>query len=224
MERILVVEDDAKIASLLAGDLEIEGYKAAVAHDGVAGLEKARTWKPDLIVLDVMLPGLSGLDLCRTLRGEGNDTPVIFLTARSQEADKVVGLGLGADDYVTKPFSGLELLARIKAHLRRRVKNQAPVDALAWKTVKVDFKKMEASRHGKAVALTPKEFQILEYLVRRRGDVVRREKFLEDIWGYEEFPSTRTVDNQILTLRKKLFGQQGGPIVTVHGAGYKWVG
>jgi DNA-binding response OmpR family regulator len=222
VSRILVVEDDPKIAKLLVSDLELEGYRVEHAADGAAGYDKARRWKPELILLDVMLPKMSGHDVCRALRRDGFEGPILMLTARGQESDKVVGLGLGADDYVTKPFSGLELLARVKAHLRRQ--SRARLETLAFADVKVDFKRMEAAKGGKAVKLTPKEFQILELLARHRGEVVSRERFLSEVWGYDDPPSTRTVDNQVMALRQKLSGRSGEPcIATVHGAGYKFV-
>jgi DNA-binding response OmpR family regulator len=228
MQRILVVEDDPKIADLLVSDLELEGYKVAHAADGAAGLEKALRWKPDLILLDVMLPKVNGYDVCRAIRKDGGDVPVLMLTAKGQEADKVVGLGIGADDYVTKPFSGMELLARVKALLRRHRRQLDQVESFAFDDVKVDFKKMAAAKGKKPLRLTPKEFQILELLVRHRGDVVSRQKFLEQVWGFDEMPSTRTVDNQVLTLRQKLAGGRAGDVdkyvVTVYGVGYKFVG
>jgi DNA-binding response OmpR family regulator len=229
MTRILVVEDDPKMSRLLAGDLELEGYKVDVANDGATGLEKAQALKPDLILLDVMLPTMSGYDVCRALRRDGVDTPILFLTAKGQESDKVVGLGLGADDYVTKPFSGLELMARVKALLRRHKRELDKVAVLEFDDVRVDFRRMEATKASKSgtksLALTPKEFQLLELLARHRGEVVSRRRCLEEIWGYDEMPTTRTVDNQVLTLRQKLYGKgREGAIVTVHGVGYKFIG
>jgi len=226
MTRILVVEDDPKIAKLLVSDFELEGYKVTAAKDGLEGLEQAKRLKPDLIVLDLMLPKMSGYDVCRSIRKDGGDVPILMLTAKGQEGEKVVGLGLGADDYVTKPFSGLELMARVKALLRRHRRELEKVSTLDIDDIHVDFKKMEASKGKKSLSLTPKEFQILELLLRHKGDVVSRRQFLEEIWGYEEAPSTRTVDNQVVTLRQKLFGKEdekGNRIVTVHGVGYKFI-
>jgi DNA-binding response OmpR family regulator len=227
MSKVLVVEDDPKIAKLLVSDLELEGYKVEHAADGEAGLERARRWRPDLLILDVMLPRLNGYDVCRALRKDGFDAPVLMLTAKGQEADKVVGLGLGADDYVTKPFSGLELMARVKAHLRRQKRDREKLETVQFDDVQVDFKRMEALKGKKPVRLTPKEFQILELLLRHKGEVVSRRRFLEEIWGYDEMPSTRTVDNQVLTLRQKLTGKAEDAdryIVTIHGVGYKFIG
>ena len=228
MTRILLVEDDAKVSKLVADDLELEGYRVRTAFDGLAGLEAARTERPDLVILDVMMPKMTGLDVCRALRKEGFDRPILMLTAKGQEAEKVVGLDLGADDYVTKPIGSLELRARIKALLRRHQRHEAPLEAVDFGDVHVDFKRMEATKKNKSLALTRKEFQILELLLRRRGEVVSREKFLEEIWGYEtdELPTTRTVDTQIMTLRQKLAGRSGDTsdyIETVHGAGYKFI-
>jgi two-component system alkaline phosphatase synthesis response regulator PhoP len=224
MTRVLVVEDDPRLAKLLEGDLELEGYKVDVAKDGLEGLEKARRQKPDLILLDVMLPKMNGYDVCRAIRKDDAETPILFLTAKGQESEKVVGFSFGADDYVVKPFSGLELMARIKALLRRRQREAEKVTAVEFDGVRVDFKRMEAERGKKELGLTPKEFQILEYLVRHKGEVVTRQKLLEDVWGYDALPSTRTVDNQVLTLRQKLGGKdKDAHIVTVHGVGYKFV-
>jgi DNA-binding response OmpR family regulator len=228
MIKILVVEDDPKIAKLIVSDLELEGFKVERAADGLEGLEKAQRARPALIILDVMMPKMNGYDVCRALRREGVDVPIIMLTAKGQEADKVVGLGLGADDYVTKPFSGLELMARVKAHLRRSAKERDKIEEVAFDDLRINFKKMEAFKGKIELSLTPKEFQILEFLIRHKGDVVSRDKFLEEIWGYEDdMPTTRTVDNQVMTLRQKLAGKKGGSddyIATVHGAGYKFVG
>lgn len=225
MTRVLVVEDDPRLAKLLEGDLALEGYKVDVARDGVEGLEKAKRQKPDLILLDVMLPKMNGYDVCRAIRRDDAETPILFLTAKGQESEKVVGFSLGADDYVVKPFSGLELMARVKALLRRRERQAEKVSSVTFDGVRVDFKRMDATRGKKELGLTPKEFQILEYLVRHKGEVVTRQKLLEDVWGYDELPSTRTVDNQVLTLRQKLGGKdKDAYIVTVHGAGYKFIG
>jgi DNA-binding response OmpR family regulator len=224
MIRILVVEDDPKIAKLLAGDLELEGYRVTVARDGLEGLEQAKRVKPDLIILDVMMPKMTGYDVCRALRKEGVETPILMLTAKGQESEKVVGLELGADDYVTKPFGGMELLARVKALLRRHKRELEKLETIEFGDIKVDFKRFEATKGKKAIPLTPKEFQILELLVRHRGEVITRERFLQEVWGYDtDLPTTRTVDNQVLSLRQKL-GDKASCIVTIHGMGYKFVG
>jgi DNA-binding response OmpR family regulator len=225
MMKILVVEDDAKLRKLLAKDLEMEGYEVAVASDGLEGLEAARRLRPDLAILDVMMPKMTGYDLCRALRKEGFDWPIILLTARGEESEKVLGLDLGADDYVTKPFGGFELLARVKALLRRHKRAAEKLDEARFGEVEVDFKRMRAARAGKPLVLSTKEFQVLEFLVRHEGDVISRERFLQEVWGYEgELPTTRTVDNQIASLREKLGGKTSeGHIQTVHGAGYRFV-
>ncbi len=225
MVRILVVEDDPTILKLLSGDLELEGYTVSTAKDGLEGLEKAKTLKPDLLILDVMMPKMNGYDVCRALRKDGSDIPIIMLTARGQEAEKVVGLNQGADDYVTKPYGSMELIARVKALLRRHKRVLDKVEKIKFGDVQVDFKRMEATRKGKPLSLTVKEFQMLELLVRHRGEVVSRQQFLEDVWGYEEMPSTRTVDNRVVTLRQKVSPQDPEAyIATIHGVGYKFVG
>jgi len=204
MNRILVVEDDPKMLKLLALDLEVEGYTVFTAADGASGLEKARDLRPDLILLDVMLPEISGYEVCRTLRSERIETPILFLTARGHETDKVVGLGFGADDYITKPFSRLELQARVKAHLRRKNKAPDKVAAVEFDGIRVDFRRFQATKGRKDIALTPKEFQILELLVRHKREVVTKKMLQEEIWGHSETLATRTVDNQVITLRQKL--------------------
>lgn len=182
---------------------------------------------PHLIVLDVMLPGMGGFDVCRELRRKGFDAPIIFLTARSHEMDRVVGLEIGADDYLTKPFSVRELVARIHARLRRRPAERD--DSLAcyrWADIEVDFHKLRVQRNGQNVELTAKEFEVLQFLIRHRGEVVTRDALLNHVWGYESYPTTRTVDNHILNLRQKLERDSARPefILTTYGEGYKFVG
>jgi len=226
MTRILVVEDDAKLNKLLKSDLELEGYTVVTTADGQAGYEQAKRIKPDLIILDLMMPKMSGYDVCRMLRKEGCDAPIIMLSARGQDMEKVVGLGLGADDYVTKPFSGMELLARVKALLRRHKRELDKIETAEFGAIRIDFKRLEATCAGQPIGLTVKEFQLLELLLRREGDVISRRQFLEEIWGYDEMPTTRTVDTQIQTLRQKLSEKDPKNkeyIQTVHGAGYKFV-
>jgi two-component system alkaline phosphatase synthesis response regulator PhoP len=224
MARILVIEDDPTILKLLAGDLELEGFSVLTARDGEEGLERAKTSRPDLLILDVMMPKMNGYDVCRALRKDGSDVPIIMLTARGQEAEKVVGLNQGADDYVTKPYGAMELMARVHALLRRHKRVLDKVEQTSFGDVTVDFRRMEATRHGKPLALTAKEFQMLELLIRHRGEVVSRQQFLEEVWGYEEMPSTRTVDNRLVTLRQKLDPQDPEAyIATIHGVGYKFV-
>lgn len=225
MVRILVVEDDPNILKLLPSDLELEGYTVFTAKDGIEGLDRARTLKPDLLILDIMLPQMNGYDVCRALRKDGSEIPIIMLTAKGQEADKVIGLDMGADDYVTKPFGGMELLARVKALLRRHKRQLDKMEKIKFDDISINFKGMEALKKGKPIALTAKEFQILELLVRHRGEVVSRRQFLEEIWGYDDMPSTRTVDNQVLTLRQKLHPKDTEAyIATIHGVGYKFTG
>jgi two-component system alkaline phosphatase synthesis response regulator PhoP len=228
MTHILLIEDDTSARKLIGDDLELEGYKVSTAADGLAGLEAARRAKPDLIILDVTMPKMNGYDVCRTLRREGASTPILMMTARGQESEKVLGLDLGADDYVIKPVGSLELLARVRALLRRQKAAADALEEASFLDVNVSFKKMEATKNGKSLSLTRKEFQLLELLLRHRGDVVSRDQFLEEIWGYDsaEFPNTRTVDTQVMTLRQKLAGKRGDPsayIQTVHGIGYKFV-
>lgn len=226
MTRLLLIEDDAKLAAILMSDFELEGFDVIHAKDGLEGLEKVKREKPSIILLDVMLPKMSGYDVCRTLRRDGVQTPILMLTAKGQEAEKVIGLNLGADDYLTKPFGSLELMARIKALLRRH----NPFDAggpIKIDDLSVDFKRMEVAKSGKKLDLTHKEFQVLELMIKRRGQVISRRQFLEDVWGYDSYPTTRTVDNTVFNLRQKLTGSKDDAeryITTVHGVGYKFVG
>jgi DNA-binding response OmpR family regulator len=225
MTRILVVEDDPAILRGLSDNLRLESYEVVTAADGEAGDRLAHEAPPDLIVLDLMLPKLSGYELCRRLRSEGLTTPILMLTARGEEADRVLGLDLGADDYVTKPFSVRELLARIRALLRRAHPPRPMPDEVRFADVVVAFRSYEAKKGGAAVAMTPKEFQLLRLLAARAGEVVSRGELLEEVWGYETVPNTRTVDNHVASLRAKLEPDAPGPrhIQTVHGVGYKFV-
>jgi len=227
MNRVLVVEDDEAMAVALRDGFVYEGYEVAVARDGEAGLRMARENPPDLMILDVMLPKMTGLEICKVLRGEGSDLPIIMLTARGQEIDKVLGLKLGADDYVTKPFSFMELMARVEAVLRRTRPGggfQRPVHTFG--NVTVDFDRHEATRGGESLDLTPREFRLLGYLVEHRGEVVSREELLDAVWGYDTIPFTRTVDTHVAKLRKKIEDDPSDPhhIITVHRLGYKFVG
>lgn len=231
MHRILIVEDEDSIREGLLDLLAIEGYETAAVSDGEAALEKARAWRPHLVLLDLMLPKSSGFEVCRHLRKHQPDVFVIMLTAKNEEMSKIAGLEMGADDYITKPFSVSELLARIKTRLRRRNEGGAGTapagpDTLEFGDVRVDFRRYEATRGGKPVDLSAKEFQILRYLAARATEVVSREDLLQAIWGYtpENMPTTRTVDNQILKLRQKLEHDAARPvwIKSVRGAGYKF--
>jgi DNA-binding response OmpR family regulator len=209
----------------LKDSCEYEGYEVSVARDGKEGLEKVATEKPDIILLDVMLPLMSGIDVCRTLRTRGIEIPILMLTARSQEMDKVVGLEVGADDYVTKPFSIAELLARIRAHLRRAAKQVVEIESFTFSDVELNFKKFAARKGGQALDLSAREFEILRYLIRRRGEIVTRDQLLDEVWGYDSTPVTRTVDNHIARLRQKIEQEPSEPkhIITVHRIGYRFV-
>jgi DNA-binding response OmpR family regulator len=224
MIRVLVIEDDPTICKLLAGDLELEGYSVTTAQDGLDGLTQARTLKPDLILLDIHLPKMTGYDVCRSLRRDGSDVLIIMLTARGQETEKVVGLDLGADDYIAKPYGSMELLARVRALLRRHKRQLDKIEQSAFGDITVDFGRMEATKGGHPITLTKKEFQMLELLLRHRGQVVSRDQFLQEIWGYEQLPSTRTVDNRVMALRHKLSPENPEAyIISVHGSGYRLV-
>jgi DNA-binding response OmpR family regulator len=191
----------------------------------VTGYELQREKKPDLIVLDLMLPRMSGLEFCRKLRAEGIQTPILMLTARSEEPDRVLGLDLGADDYVAKPFSVRELMARVRALLRRSQPRTDLPDDLRFEGVEIDFRSYEARRRGQPVEMTRKEFAILRYLASRAGEVVTRDDLLNEVWGFESYPTSRTVDNHVAGLRAKLESDSSKPehIKTVHGVGYKFV-
>jgi DNA-binding response OmpR family regulator len=225
MSRILVVEDDAAILRGLADNLAFESYEVLTATDGEVACSLIRERKPDLIILDLMLPRLSGYEVCRRVRAEGLLTPIVMLTARNEEADRVLGLDLGADDYVSKPFSVRELMARVRALLRRAQPSRAAPDELEFDDVVVDFRRYEARKGGAALDMTRKEFGVLRYLASRGGEVVTRDELLNEVWGYEAMPTTRTVDNHIASLRAKLEENPAQPrhLQTVHGIGYKWV-
>ena len=227
MTKILIIEDEPEMARGLADNLEFEGYEVHIEANGEAGLQYARAQHVDLILLDLMLPKLSGYEVCKALRGQGNDTPIIMLTAKGQELDKVLGLELGADDYLTKPFSLRELIARIHAQLRRRKPStQQESDTFAFGDVRLDFKHYRAAKAGVELELTAKEFEILRYFIAQRGATVKRADLLDKVWGLEDYPTTRTVDNHILKLRKKIENDPAHPefIITVHGLGYKFLG
>jgi DNA-binding response OmpR family regulator len=225
MSKVLVIEDDAAILRGLADNLSHEGYEVCSANNGESGYGLHRSERPDLIILDLMLPRMSGLELCRKLRAEGVQTPILMLTARSEESDRVIGLDLGADDYVTKPFSLRELMARVRALLRRTQSVADLPDELKFGDVEVDFRRYVARRRGKPVGMTRKEFATLRLLGARAGEVVTREELLNEVWGYEAYPVSRTVDNHIAGLRAKLEADPARPIHirTVHGVGYKFV-
>lgn len=226
MATILIVEDEPDMATGLRDNLEFEGYEVRIARDGEEALVSAAEWAPDLILLDLMLPRRNGLDVCRELRHRGMRIPIIMLTARGQETDKVVGLEIGADDYVTKPFSVRELMARVHVQLRRTVCENAAVEQFQFGEVELDFKRQHAARAGKRLHLTAREFDILKYFVRRRGETISRDELLDKVWGLRAYPLSRTVDNHIAKLRQKIERLPTEPeyLITVHGLGYKFLG
>ncbi len=227
MKRILIVEDDVAILRGLKDNLEYESYEVLTAEDGKQGYCLIREKKPDLIILDLMLPKMNGYEVCRKVRDEGVTTPVLMLTARGEEVDRVLGLDLGADDYVTKPFSVPELMARVRAILRRvqRSKVGDLPSELRFGKVSIDFKRFEAHRAGRILNMSRKEFGVLRLLAARGGEVVTRDELLDEVWGYDQYPTTRTVDNHIALLRTKLEEDPSNPrhLLTVHGVGYKLV-
>ncbi|MBS1851820.1 MAG: response regulator transcription factor [Acidobacteria bacterium] len=226
MARILIVEDEPNMVAGLRDNFEFEGYEVITAGDGVSGLERALRESPDLVILDVMMPRLSGLDVCKQLKAKRPALPIIMLTARGQEVDKIVGLELGADDYVTKPFSIRELLARVKAVLRRAGTAPKQQDRYSFGDVEVNVRSCQVSRQGRALEFSSKEFDLLKYFLAHPGETLSRDRLLEDVWGYEHFPTTRTVDTHIVRLRQKVEPKPDEPrfILTVHGTGYKFVG
>ncbi|MCL4846012.1 MAG: response regulator transcription factor [Acidobacteria bacterium] len=225
-KRILVIDDEPQMLLGLRDNLELDGYEVVTATDGEEGLHLARSTRPDLVILDLMLPRRSGLDVCRELRAHADPTPIIMLTARSQETDKVLGLELGADDYLTKPFSISELLARIRAVLRRASAAGAVTEFGRIGEIEVNFRTHQARRGDERVALTSREFDLLRYFAARQGEVVTRDQILTDVWGYEEATTTRTIDNFVAKLRQKIERSPHQPehLLTVHGIGYKFVG
>ena len=225
MSRILVIEDDPAILRGLADNLKFESHEVLTASDGEAGYRLIQEQKPDLIILDLMLPKMSGYEVCRKVRDEGITTPILMLTARGEEADRVLGLDLGADDYVTKPFSVRELMARVRALLRRTQPPRTLPDELRFDDVVVDFRRYEARKGDQTLEMTRKEFGILRLLAARPGEVVARDELLNEVWGYDKYPTTRTVDNHIATLRSKLEDNPAEPrrLLTVHGVGYKLI-
>jgi DNA-binding response OmpR family regulator len=226
MPKILIVEDEPGMVAGLRDNFEFEGYQVLSAMDGVAGLERALADSPDLVILDVMMPRMSGLDVCKQLKSKRPAIPIIMLTARGQEVDKVVGLELGADDYVTKPFSIRELLARVKAVLRRAGSLPRDKDRFAFGDVEVNLRSCQVSRKGRSLDFSSKEFDLLKYFLSHPGEALTRDRLLEEVWGYDKFPTTRTVDAHIVRLRQKLEPKPDDPrfFLTVHGTGYKFVG
>lgn len=227
MASILIVEDEPAMQLGLKDNLEMESYQVDVASDGETGLNKIKTQQYDLILLDVMLPKISGFDICKRTREGGIKTPIILLTARGEEIDKVLGLELGADDYITKPFSVRELLARVKAILRRNAPSVSTIESafVSIGRLKIDFTAFTAKNDDEEIKLSHKEFEILQYLFKNKNKVISRYDLLENVWGYEEQITTRTVDNFIARLRQKIEVNHNQPkiILTVHGSGYKMV-
>lgn len=226
MKRILIIEDDPAIMAGLIDSLKSEHYEVLTARDGERGFASACSENLDLILLDLMLPKKNGEEVCRDLRAQGINTPIVILTSKNQELDKVLLLELGADDYITKPFSVREILARIKAILRRTGEHQKSIESFTFADKHVDFKKQEVCReNGEIIVLGSKELKILQYFAEHEGEVISRDALLEEVWGYDAFPTTRTVDNYILALRKKIEDDPAEPrhILTMHAAGYKFI-
>jgi DNA-binding response OmpR family regulator len=226
MTKILLVEDEPEMVRGLKDNFQFEGYEVDVARDGVTGLKMITSNSYDLIILDIMLPKLSGLEVCKRVREQGIATPIIMLTARSEEIDKVLGFELGADDYVTKPFGVRERLARAKAAIRRSEgSTAATVERMTLGDLDFDFAAYTATRDGEQLSFTPKEYEIMKYLWVHRNKTVTRDDLLTEVWGYDESMSTRTVDNFILKLRQKIEADPANPryIITIHGIGYKLI-
>jgi DNA-binding response OmpR family regulator len=222
-ERVLIVEDERPMRTALADALSASGYRVLTAENGTAGLEAALREKPDLLLLDVMMPGLDGFSVCAELRRMDARIPILFLTAKGLVRDRVSGLNAGADDYLVKPFSTEELLARVRAVLRRTRRQSSAADRLVLGGVEIRFDEQTVTRDGKPIHLTAKEFAMLRLLAENRGQPVSRERFLDVAWGYAAFPTTRTVDNHMASLRGKLEADPEKPrfLRTVHGVGYK---
>lgn len=225
MTRILVIEDEPDMRRGLDDNLEFEGYETVSTGNGKEGLRFALKEDFDLIVLDLMLPGMDGMEVCREIKRSGKTTPIIMLTARGAENDKIEGFEAGADDYITKPFSLKELLARIKAVLRRAIHVPQQISTYSFGKIVLDFDKYQAAKEGVAIELSPREFEILKLFIQNEGDIVSREDFLQKVWGYQSVPSTRTVDNHIAKLRQKVEDDADNPvhIITVHRMGYKFI-
>lgn len=224
MKKILIIEDDPAIRTGLNETFTAEGYSVIEADTGTKGFEIASKDNFDLIVLDLILPGKDGIEICKDLRSDGVKTPIIMVTSRKEEIDKILGLEIGADDYVTKPFSIRELLARVKALIRRSTYEPGDIEQVAFANLKIDFKKQEMYKGLIPVKLSSTEYRILHYFIDHEGQVISRDKFLDEVWGYDSYPTTRTVDNYILSLRKKIEDDPANPkhLLTVHKVGYKF--
>ncbi|MBL7129654.1 MAG: response regulator transcription factor [Ignavibacteria bacterium] len=225
MKRILIIEDDPAVLKGLKDSLQEEHFEVLTEEDGELGYREAKKENIDLIILDLMLPSKNGIDICKDLRKGGVNTPILMLTVKKEEVDKVLGLEIGADDYVTKPFSIRELIARVKALLRRKGDLKKEIEEYSFGNISVDFKKQEAFKKKELIELSATEFKILKHFIQREGEIVTRDQLLDDVWGYDNFPTTRTVDNHILALRKKIEDDPSHPIhiLTFHKAGYKFV-
>lgn len=224
--KILLVEDEEGLILTLTDRLISEGYKVTSARDGEAGLHLALNNSFDLIILDIMLPKKNGFDVCRDLRGKGIVTPILMLTAKGETIDKVVGLKLGADDYLTKPFEVIELLARLEALLRRSTNAiQNSIETFSFNDIEIDFRRAEVKKNNQSLEFSAMEFKLLQYLIEHRGEVLKRDELLDEVWGYDAMPTTRTVDVHIAWLRQKLEDNPRYPqfIQTVHGFGYKFI-
>jgi len=225
MKRILIIEDDPAILLGLEASLKEEHFEILSSSDGEKGYQLGKKENLDLIILDVMLPNKNGFDICKDWRKEGNNTPVIMLTSKKDEIDKIMGLEIGADDYITKPFSVRELLARIKAVLRRKNEIIKDIEEYSFSNVHINFRKLEAMKEEKPLDLSATEFKVLKFFIEHEGEVVTREMLLDNVWGYESLPTTRTVDNFILSIRKQIEDDPSNPkhLITIHKAGYKFI-
>lgn len=225
MKKILIIEDEKDMVTGLKFNLEARDYAVIAAYDGETGYQKALVEKPDLVILDIMLPKLNGYEVCKSLKKEIPDLPIIMLTAKSQEAEIVTGLELGADDYITKPFSVLELLARIKAVFRRIKSGSEIPEVHRFGNLEINFKKYEARKKGEPLKLSPREYELLKCFIEREGEIVSRDELLNQVWGYDSIPDTRTIDAHISKLRRKIEDKPEEPkiLVTIHGIGYKFL-
>ncbi len=225
MKKILIIEDDPAIQKALQVSFENEHYEIITASDGLDGFEKAQDTSINIIILDLMLPGKNGKEICKDLRSDGINTPILILTSRQEEMDKVLLFELGADDYVTKPPGIRELQARVKALLRRASQTEKDIDIFTFGDINLDFRKQEAFKNKEQLKLSSKEFEIIKFFIQHEEEVIPRHQLLEEIWGYDVYPTTRTVDNYILNLRKKIEDDPSDPkhLITVHTSGYKFI-